>query len=472
MRPRFYANIFKLVLLVTGIFIIAFQPLEVAGYQGPKYIKVGLKHGATAVEQCELSSDSGFILGRVSDKDGFQETLPLPAYKSLLVTISHGHMEVRDKKGVLLSADIGTGGCLKPYDPEQITISIDGQPYRGGLMLKEDTAGKIAVINYLDIEEYLYGVVHMEMGMTNPIEALKAQAITARTYGLLNMTRHSTSGFDVCAGTHCQVYGGYKYEYESTNKAVDETAGLIIYCKDKAVETYYYKNSGGHTQNSEDVWSSAANHLKGKPDPYCPEYPWRAVISFDTLRQKLIQGNMDPGRVVSVRIGERYATGAVASLVIAGEDREVRLEKTKIRDLLGPSLVRSTHFSLGESYENGGEIAEDLLLALLSSEKKRMASASEQIYLVSEKGIRTRKEIGSLSISEGKRTVKVEDLIGGGQKSQIRQEDIALGPELILSGLGYGHGVGMAQDGAIEMAKRGMTYMDILNFYYTDIEVY
>lgn len=472
MKRRLYVNIAKAALLIAAVFLIALQPLESYGYEPAEFIKVGLKHGATAAKQCEISSASGFMLGSVSERNGFQEALPLPGHKVLIASVSYGHVELKDKSGVLISSDIGKDGCLLPYDQDKGYISVDGQTYRGGIMLKADGDSKLTVINYLDMEEYLYGVVHREIGMSSPIEALKAQAITARTYAALNKNRHSSLGFDVCAGTHCQVYGGCKDEYESTNRAVDETAGLMIYCGNKPVDTYYYKNSGGHTQNSEEVWNEAAAHLKGKSDPYCPEYSWKAVIGFDTLRQKLIQADMDPGKIMSVRIGGRNSAGAVAFLIVSGENRDIIMEKTKIRDVLGPSLVRSTHFSIGEFYVKIDQDTEEIILSLIASDNKGAASVNEQVYLISGKGISEKKDILSLSVIGSKNIVKVESLVDAWKKEEFRQEDTAKGPSLILSGLGYGHGVGMAQDGAIEMAKMGMTYMDILKFYYTGIEVY
>ena len=222
--------------------------------------------------------------------------------------VMDGRVSWLDSGGVLISADIGINGCLMPYEDGDF-LSLDGQSYRGGILLKANNSNKLTVINYLPMEEYLYGVVHREMNMQNPLEALKAQAVAARTFAVVSKDRHMAEGFNVCATTHCQVYGGCKDEYPSTIKAVDETRGEIIRYRGEAAEIFYHKNSGGHTQNSEDEWSTFAPHLRGIKDPYSPEYPWHATISFSSLQQKLIQAQLDPGPVVPVRIGGRDSWG-------------------------------------------------------------------------------------------------------------------------------------------------------------------
>ncbi len=465
-------NIKIILLSLLVMLLVMIHPGEARAFDDSEYVKVGLKHGVTAVEHCKIVSSVGFTLGAVSENNAFSEALPLPGYKELIASVNEGCVELRDDKNVLISADIGINGCLMPYGGEQELLSLDGQIYRGGFILKADGNNKLTVINYLPIEEYLYGVIHREMSMGSPIEALKAQAVTARTFTVLNKDRHRSEGFDVCASTHCQVYGGYKDEYESTNRAVDQTRGILIYYKNEPAETYYYKNSGGHTQNSEDEWSNYAPHLRGIPDPYSPYYPWQATMSFDTLRQKLIQSQMDPGRILSVRVDGYDASGAISTLIIQGEDTDISLSKSKIRAVLGSSLVRSRHFSLGDTYEEVADIEKPFELIIISANGKKNASTKDQVYLLSDKGGMKKSELFPLSLTKGTGTVKVESYEMTRNTGDSESKNIADDGVLKMSGAGYGHGVGMAQDGAVEMAKKGMNYLEILNFYYTGIEVY
>ncbi len=460
----------KRVLLLSAILLpILTYPFHAEASGDMDFIKVGLKYGNTAVLQCNIASASGFVLGTASE-EGFTETLPLPAYSELTAMVMDGRVELRDSGGVLISADIGINGCLMPYEDGDF-LSLDGQSYRGGILLKANNSNKLTVINYLPMEEYLYGVVHREMNMQNPLEALKAQAVAARTFAVVSKDRHMAEGFNVCATTHCQVYGGCKDEYPSTIKAVDETRGEIIRYRGEAAEIYYHKNSGGHTQNSEDEWSTFAPHLRGIKDPYSPEYPWHATISFSSLQQKLIQAQLDPGPVESVRIGGRDSSGAVSSLIIKGKDREVELTKSRIRAVLGSSLVRSRHFSIGNAYEGGDQSKTGVSLTLLSSKGTKNIDGSNPIYILSAKGKSQQSDVASLYMTKGSQAVKVKTTESGSNGSSYNDNMIAQGDALTLTGVGYGHGVGMSQDGAIEMAKRGMDYINILNFYFTDIEV-
>ncbi|GAB1475418.1 SpoIID/LytB domain-containing protein [Bacillota bacterium] len=457
--------------MIAAAILLCMLPVMAHGYEQPQFVKVGLKYGNSAPLQCKIGSPAGFILGHVSDEDGFIGVQPLPGYRELTAAAKAGCVELRDNNGVLISADIGVNGCLMPYSPDAGCVSLDGVDYRGGIMIKCSDDNKLTVINYISTEEYLYGVLHREIGMKSPAEALKAQAVTARTFTALNINKHSNQGFDLCNATHCQVYGGYKDEYESTNKAVDDTAGMIIYCRDKPAATNYYKNSGGYTQNSEEVWSQVIPNLRAVPDPYSPNYPWQATMDFTTLRQKLIQAGTDPGDINSVRIGGRNGTGAVSSLVISGNNGEVKLEKARIREVLGASLVRSTHFSIGQTHNKitPGQMVSKI--SLISENRTEASTAPGKVYIMSKGDLLQSREITALTITNG---VTVVNMASGSLKAPANStvEGVATDGTLVLTGLGYGHGVGMAQDGAIEMAKQGMSYLDILDFYYTGIEVY
>ncbi|HPZ60321.1 MAG TPA: hypothetical protein PK645_07265, partial [Bacillota bacterium] len=187
--------------------------------------------------------------------------------------------------------------------------------------------------------------------------------------------------------------------------------------------------------------------------------------------QKLIQAQLDPGPVESVRIGGRDSSGAVSSLIIRGEDREVQLTKSRIRAVLGSSLVRSRHFSIGEVYEGGSQPKSSVSLTLLSSGGSKNIDGSNPIYILSEKGTRQKTEVASIYLTKGSQAVKMKSTDEGTGSAGFDDSKVADGGTLTLTGLGYGHGVGMSQDGAIEMARQGMNYIDILKFYFTGIEV-
>lgn len=435
------------------------------GESDESYLKVGLLYGTTAVERITINSDTGFLLGTATES-GFSETLPLQAYQSLIVSVRDGHVAIEDTNGVLLSADIGLSGCIWPVDNEGF-FSLGAKKYRGGLVFRVNSGNTINVINYLTMDEYLYGVLHKEMSQSNPLEALKAQAVAARSFATENVGRHAADGFDLCSTVHCQVYDGIQSEYPSTITAVDDTSGLTLWYAGTPVVAYYHKNSGGHTQSVQDVWSSSAiPYLTGVSDPYSPLYSWTATVTFESMQQKLLLANQDVGTIQSVKVMERNSAGAVSKLAVNGSKSTVTLAKETIRSILGTTLIRSRHFYLGES----APVSETTLLPSLTISNGRSKKTDpEKVYIISSTGTTKAANSLGLYLSNGKTTSQVKTI----QNDVPNYDDsyVASDGKVVFNGNGYGHGVGMSQDGAIEMAKQGYTFMDILTFYFQDIEV-
>lgn len=148
------------------------------------------------------------------------------------------------------------------------TVIVDGTRYRGEVEV-QSLAGNLTAINALDLEEYLRGVVPKEMGPSiyPELQALKAQAVAARSWVVANLDRHAKDGFDVCAGAHCQVYGGVDAVAELTDRAVSETRGVVLMAADRVLESFFSATCGGHTENVENVFlgSAAEPWLSGVP---------------------------------------------------------------------------------------------------------------------------------------------------------------------------------------------------------------
>lgn len=145
-------------------------------------------------------------------------------------------------------------------------IRLDGVPYRGTLEIFINTSGKMTIVNRLNIEDYLKGVVPGEMsGKVYPmIEALKAQAVAARTYAVKNLGQFSQAGYDLCATPLCQVYKGVSIESDITNRAVDETSGIVATYNGELINALYTSTCGGHTENVENVFPDIkADYMRG-----------------------------------------------------------------------------------------------------------------------------------------------------------------------------------------------------------------
>ena len=150
---------------------------------------------------------------------------------------------------------------VEPINGHPVTVQISGSPprsYRGNLRLTFLGQGKIQLVNIIDLEEYLYGVVGAELYSSNKADlaALAAHAVAARTYSINSLGKHDSEGFDLCATVHCQVYQGLDRESALIREAVDSTAGLILVYGGWVISAVYHSNSGGATAGAEQGWST------------------------------------------------------------------------------------------------------------------------------------------------------------------------------------------------------------------------
>lgn len=212
-------------------------------------------------------------------------------------------------------------------------------PYRGSLQV--DVAnGKLRAVNVVGLEQYLYGVVPSEMPYTWSPEALKAQAVVARSYALA--TRH-TGAFDLYPDTRSQVYLGLDHEKPSTNAAVNATAGKVVLYGDQVAKTYFFSTSGGRTASAADAWGESVPYLVSVPDPYdsiSPHHDWGPfTFTGATLAKRLKL----PGRVLDLQ-PQLNSSGRIKALTVVGTTRTASVPGNDLRTKLG---LRSTWFSVG-----------------------------------------------------------------------------------------------------------------------------
>lgn len=303
-------NFTIILIMLTLIFASNTNPSWAAdGHE--EYIKVCLKSGSTEDDSYSLISNEGFVL--CSIQDGFlMEDMVLPDYTALEVVKMDDQIVLMDNEGNFVMEDLLESTVIMPLDyHNEGLITFENTPYRGGIIIIPNQNGSLSALNYITMEHYLYGVLNAEIHHTHPEEALKAQAVAARSFAKLNMGKHRAEGFDVCCTTHCQVYRGYTGEYEKTNKAVDDTFGEVIAYNGRPVAAYYFKNSGGHTQDVGDVWSYNEPYLIGIEDEHSPVYPWNVSLTYETIKSRLESGGYYPGNVESVTIKERNKNGHV-----------------------------------------------------------------------------------------------------------------------------------------------------------------
>jgi stage II sporulation protein D len=225
-------------------------------------------------------------------------------------------------------------GCGDEATASARVIRIEGQGrYRGGLVATPSDDG-LQVINQLGLEDYVKGVVANEVPSSWPAEALRAQAVVARSYGIA--TERSGS-FDHYDDTRSQVYGGFTSETKATNKAVEATSGRVVKYRGKTAVTYYFSTSGGRTENSEFGFSGGERipYLKSVRDPFDDESPvhtWSETFSDDEMESELtalFSGTLQRIEILetgrSPRIVRARVVGSSGSQTVSGDTLRARL---------------------------------------------------------------------------------------------------------------------------------------------------
>lgn len=173
---------------------------------------------------------------------------------------------------ILFQYDMGQGGklAIQPgqEDGEETRTWFSGYHYRGGFQYHRRTGGDLTVVNVVGLEDYVNGVICYEMGRNWPLEALKAQAMCARTYAASHFDSMSTYDCDVTNDTYSQVYRGTNASTSATDAAVEATAGLYITYDGELIDAMYCSSNGGGTEDSENVMANAMPYLRGRIDPY------------------------------------------------------------------------------------------------------------------------------------------------------------------------------------------------------------
>ena len=229
--------------------------------------------------------------------------------------------------------------------------------YRGSakIIIKH---GKLSLINLVDTEDYLKGVLPEEMPTDWPAEALKAQAVAARTYALQHRKRHEGDGFDLCTNTHCQQYLGKKSEKLAASKALEATAGEVLTYQGKLIDAFFHTDSGGMTENSEDVWGAKMPYLRAVKEKELYTKPWKTVLTAERAASLVGKkshkdiGDLKKVEISSLKIGssgkDRSHSGRVKQAVFVGSRGKVTISGNDLRSLFS---LRSTLFDMHLSHK-------------------------------------------------------------------------------------------------------------------------
>lgn len=229
------------------------------------------------------------------------------------------------------------------------TLSLNGKPYRGKVIIQRNAGGKMDVINVVELEVYLYGVVPKEMSPEWPLEALKAQAVVSRTYTIYQKERSGNRDYDLCSAMNSQVYGGKGVEAEKAKQAVDETRGIVLLYDGQLILSYFHADSGGITEDPEYVWAVKLPYLKGSRDDYSINSPnslWELSLSLDEIRKALNEKGLEVGQIDGLMPVEISPSGRVRKIKVSHGGGETIISGNDFRLKIGPALIRSTLFSL------------------------------------------------------------------------------------------------------------------------------
>ncbi len=292
---------------------------------------------------------------------------------------------------------------LRPYGG---SVMVNGRPYQGWIEIKK-IKNKIWVLNIIDIESYLKGVVPMELGRIDGkiIEAAKAQAVAARTYAYAHLGQYPELGFDLYGTVKDQVYGGIAVEDSLINRAIRETRGLVLTYRGKPIDAKFHSTCGGHTADFNDAWpGNAPPYLKSIPCNFCiqsPHFRWKKVITRDEFFRHLKKNLQNLGIAI-------LDTELIVSLKLKRNPRSQRVTEMKI-----------------VTTRNEYKIFAHQIRKLLGSEKDP----------------------------------------GGLLKSNCFEIYLKNGA-VVIEGKGYGHGVGMCQYGILAMAQKKKKFGEMLKYYY------
>lgn len=411
-------------------------------------------------------------------------------YETNIVTPSNTRVQVTNQQGDIIFIYDSSDEIyfLGQNSRDSIPlVDVEGTEYRGGITAKRLASSDMTIINRLPLDQYLYGVIPSEMPALWPIEALKAQAIAARGFAITNYNKYSRFDFNLCTTTFSQVYKGYSGEHPNANRAVDETKDIIITYGGRLVEPYYHADSGGYTENSENVWTNPLPYIRGVKDDFSldtPYSPWSVTLARDEIKDRLANNNIFIGDILDIEIISRSDSGRVLSLIVHGTEGQETLLKERSRLVFG---LKSNLFTINSSRDDNNKTEDDT-----STNNDNIADSPGELFaldgvslrinpinlkgkhIVSSSGINEIENIGEISIYNGKqyKNINIEPAKGP-DKEEVREPREDTGPPDVFTfeGRGYGHGLGMSQYGARKMAELGYKYDEILTHYYRGVKV-
>jgi len=254
-----------------------------------------------------------------------------------------------DGKGIEVTCDYppcpiqGYVGNLLSLVPADGIVRVNDKNYRGYVRVVWRN-GELLLINVVDVEDYLRGVLPGEVPSSFPYEVLKAQAILARTYTLSRLG--SNPDYDLCDTSRCQVYLGADAETRRHDRAVRETYGRVLAYEGRPISAVYHADSGGRTAAAIEVWGSSIPYLQSRDDPWSLDQRWQVTTSPAAVERALAEVGYTVGAVASMRIVEKGGSGRIVELDVITSSGALRLRAPEVGRFLRALGLPSTLASL------------------------------------------------------------------------------------------------------------------------------
>ena len=368
-------------LIIAGLLLGGFAQARAADQSSEKYVRVAIRNNAATLD---FSIRGKYKIIDLASGVVLQEGRNLR--ESRISSHPDGIM-INDKKYPLRRIRLAAAADIALYLDDKVNR------YRGALDIILKSNKNFLVVNTVEIEQYIRGVLYHEVSHRWPMEAMNAQAVAARTYALYQMKKNKNDDYDVTGDIYSQVYGGKNSERFRTNIAVKRTTGKILVYNNKILPAYFHASCGGHTENAKNVWGENLPPLAGVPCSFCAlavHANWKKNYRSKDIQEKLSANGYPMGPIEDIRVVNRNESGRINNLLFTARDgKTTTIPGIKFRGISGPNTVKSNQY-----------------------------------------------------------------------------EVVMKGYYFDLIGKGWGHGVGMCQWGAHQMAEKRHKYDAILSFYY------
>jgi stage II sporulation protein D len=227
-------------------------------------------------------------------------------------------------------------------------LLVNGKGYRGSVEITTSGQG-LLIVNELLLEDYLVGLINCEISSQWPMEAIKAQAVIARSYAIFQKEARSNSPYHLESSVMDQVYEGCDIEDSRAARGVMETAGEVLTYNGKVIQAFYHSNCGGHTEASENVWGASLPYLRGVDCKYClaaPSAKWEQSIPLGKLESLLKASGYQATGLKEIRGGQRNRSGRLNDLDLVTASGKVTIPAVAFRKAIGYTVIKGTNFEI------------------------------------------------------------------------------------------------------------------------------